>query len=1593
MAEVKLEDFGEYIAGAKKHNYTNFTGHDFSNEKTRSLPLSKLWTTKEIDDITDKDVAAIAKVLRDSIPNKPRRTYQLNRWFEKLQSAQDIVRSLLDPEDPLNAKDFIQTALDKNISGGDKIALLTKLDRADWYLIGEVMVMRNVSSTHDTSYLLKAEINGKNHWIDSNAAEKNLVIETELSTVNMKIADVKALIAEDNDKPKTAKAPVAGDFDIYSRNSFPEKEYYIAARADKKHNALIVFKTIEEARDYRKNHVSELSQLWENYKAMFNIKKSDMRSRLNEPRAGTDYRDGRDITPEIFMETFNIRGGQFGNWVNDKERTAMLNNAYDSFIDLSIAANIPPSAIGLNGTLGIAFGARGSGWAAAHYEPVEHVINLTKTKGAGSLAHEWWHALDHYISGHSDLMTRNIRLGARHEQIIKPIDDLVKKIRSSELYERSGKADEMRNKPYFQTNVEMTARAFEGYVVSELAKQHIRNDFLANVVPKERWQKASDAYPYPTYAELEILSPVYKQVFDTLTEVDKSFEATVVAMPHINATESQVNQPVIQEPTENAMDLVQPVITSTPKTNILNPEPEAKDDKNNHSEIIQEQRTSSKLGESKQDQYLQGIANRLLEQIQNNQAPWQQPFQAGDIRNSMPVNRDGVPYRGLNAINLSSQALLQGYQDNRWYTFNGAIAEGGKVKKGEKATQIHYWQFSKHEKDEQGTEKEIKLERPIFRTFYVFNAEQIEGLPERKFNIHLMTDFERHTRAEAILSNSGVAIEHTAIEKGYFSAHYTPSTDTITLPQRELFNSESEYYATALHELAHATGHESRLNRPLNTNYGSYEYAKEELRAEIASMFIGEELQIGHDPANHHAYLQHWVDIIKNDPKEFFKATADADKITQYIMTFDLVKDIEEHKSEEVTLAPFESLPQNQEYIAENFPIANNFAAYFNKNNYEPVIDSGLTHTGAFARLDIADSYPLDINLKLLDTTNASLVNQERNTIQIEHWNELLGTYDVIANFPADQENFEKVLSFALEYKVNIENQAQLRQSSQVDQNVSLEKTYLFVPIEQKDEAKALGAKWDAELKSWYVPEGMDLTKFKAWEKPPIQNYVNPQQEFADFLNAMGANVNASDIQFDDKFHRIHITGDKTAKKNAVYAAFSNNGNPAGYFENFKTGEKANWTSSQTANFNTRTPAEIEQAKQLAAQKQQAIYDKTAYAAQQVYQVAPLAEQHAYLTKKGVASHGLRLVPDPSQIPTDINIKIGRTWQESKAMRDNFKQQGIDVTVLTKGDLMIPAFDKTGKLTTLQTISNNGFKSYVKDGQKSGSYLVLGEPKNSEPILIAEGYATAATLHEQLNQPVIVAFDSGNLKNVGSAIREKFPDSMIYFMADNDHQTQSERIAQGYTKNLNSGIEKAVEASLAINGYVVYPTFASNDKGSDFNDLYHSMGVDEMKNQIRHQVKAIKTQIHSELQQPMVKSIDTNHQNQEKNDGQQQPNERDFQSKHEQRTDKRIPTESERGEPVSQLNRSTTAQLPTPERPIFSQSEFLTLVNNHPSLKLEDKKIINDWVIKIVVDYKEYPDFVNTKIQALNEKISDIASGTLQLPSIQEYNCKIDIDR
>lgn len=129
----------------------------------------------------------------------------------------------------------------------------------------------------------------------------------------------------------------------------------------------------------------------------------------------------------------------------------------------------------------------------------------------------------------------------------------------------------------------------------------------------------------------------------------------------------------------------------------------------------------------------------------------------------------------------------------------------GQVRRGEKGTQIHFWQFPTQEELNKEKEKEKaaaegrepKQLPPLMRIYMVFNAEQIDGLPERQLNEKLLTEFERHEKAESILENSGVRVKHTPEKTGYYSAHYTPATDTITLPQRELFVSEDAYYATA----------------------------------------------------------------------------------------------------------------------------------------------------------------------------------------------------------------------------------------------------------------------------------------------------------------------------------------------------------------------------------------------------------------------------------------------------------------------------------------------------------------------------------------------------------------------------------------------------------------------------------------------------------------------------------------------------------------------------------------------------------------------------------------------------------------------------
>lgn len=279
------------------------------------------------------------------------------------------------------------------------------------------------------------------------------------------------------------------------------------------------------------------------------------------------------------------------------------------------------------------------------------------------------------------------------------------------------------------------------------------------------------------------------------------------------------------------------------------------------------------------------VAEKLIQQLEQGTSPLQRLWRPGEmVRPYNPTT--GRPYKGGNSIWLS----MQDRGDPRWLTYKQASDAGGQVRKGEKGCVIQYLSRTATEKvlDEAGRPvlgaggkpltKTVQLERPkVFRAV-VFNAEQIDGMPPLAPR-RTMTDSERNERCEAILSASQVPIRHLAGD----SAYYNPVKDEITVPERSQFNGTAAYYAVTLHELGHATGHSSRLNRDLSNPFGSEGYAREELRAEIASLILGEQLEIGFDPGHHAAYVRSWIGALKDDPAEIFKAAADAEKIAEYI--------------------------------------------------------------------------------------------------------------------------------------------------------------------------------------------------------------------------------------------------------------------------------------------------------------------------------------------------------------------------------------------------------------------------------------------------------------------------------------------------------------------------------------------------------------------------------------------------------------------------------------------------------------------------------------------------------------------------------------
>lgn len=264
------------------------------------------------------------------------------------------------------------------------------------------------------------------------------------------------------------------------------------------------------------------------------------------------------------------------------------------------------------------------------------------------------------------------------------------------------------------------------------------------------------------------------------------------------------------------------------------------------------------------------VTNAVIEALEKGVSEWRKPWAAL----SSPFNPvSKTRYRGGNHFWLTWIAAARGYSDPRWLTYNQASENGWQVRKGSKGVQIEFWQFIN--KDKQGNL--LPDERIIHRVYTVFNASCVDGIPAYDPTVR---EIEPVDAAEAILNESGASISY-----GGDRAYYRPSTDEIRLPERNSFESSTAFYAVALHELGHWTGHPTRLNRLVSgATFGSPEYAKEELRAELASLFLQSEIGLPYDNANQAAYIGNWLEVLRKDKNEIFRAAKDAEAILDYLL-------------------------------------------------------------------------------------------------------------------------------------------------------------------------------------------------------------------------------------------------------------------------------------------------------------------------------------------------------------------------------------------------------------------------------------------------------------------------------------------------------------------------------------------------------------------------------------------------------------------------------------------------------------------------------------------------------------------------------------
>jgi|GEM_PF-2823162 len=533
-SESRIEDFGETIRGARKALWAGFKDklNQELPEDVKDITLSKYFPEPEYEAMisqgADVRILAAIKAMRDEIPAKPRMPHKVRRW------AETVIELRAFAQDLVSGKHDVGTVI-QQLKTQKTGAFLKFANRIQMYVDLGYPIFKRASdfSIAGRSYSI---FQGKTY---SPEIEKYEVTESA-RTRGYFDSYTDALDALRTKLEATESKSQLVQLDLYR---LTDGSIVIGKRvaANKFVDLKAGFTDVSSARKYlAENHEDLIKQLEEKKRAQ------PERRSVNSPRIGIDRRKGEDVSPDKFAATFGFRGVQFGNYVEQKRRVTDLNNAYDALQDLAEIINIPDRAVSLNGELGLAFGARGKGGvtpAAAHYEPAQIVINLTKSNGAGSLAHEWFHALDNYFArarGEPGAMVTEkpkvkmvygpnrtvVADESVRPEVLAAFSGVMKAIDGSGLKSRSIEMDKTRSKDYWSEPFEMAARSFESYIIDKAAEHGHANDYLANIVGEEAHTARNTSpdgamakgrpFLYPTKAEQTTINAAFDRLFATL---------------------------------------------------------------------------------------------------------------------------------------------------------------------------------------------------------------------------------------------------------------------------------------------------------------------------------------------------------------------------------------------------------------------------------------------------------------------------------------------------------------------------------------------------------------------------------------------------------------------------------------------------------------------------------------------------------------------------------------------------------------------------------------------------------------------------------------------------------------------------------------------------------------------------------------------------------------------------------------------------------------------------------------------------------------------------------------------------------------------